>query len=265
MPPVQPKSVSVAALINESKRMSGSLFNVNTDHNAWVTKAEAAKLPASLKDNYDNYRAARGNRGVTQKEVAASFTAYVTAHALRADKNGDGIISATEARYLPTDLKDNFKALVDANRPGTGDGASIKKELAKFANELTLTFFGEDDGGGSTKAIYSKGPFAKLERVNAFDLVNTAFGRGKWGGDKDWGTESFAPGAGHDELWARFKDYDSAMSGSVDKMAELFKDATLHVVTVDTAGTFRGTAFLVAQMADGSLVGLKGDVAGMGF
>jgi hypothetical protein len=103
-------SVRVADFIRSSAAyIRANVKQANTDGNTYLTKAESTGLAKDLKDNFEHHRwGAQANGSVTAQKFVERFTSYVAVNAKKADKNGDGFISATEAKSLPTDLKDNF-------------------------------------------------------------------------------------------------------------------------------------------------------------
>ncbi|MBL8957834.1 MAG: hypothetical protein JNK82_44075 [Myxococcaceae bacterium] len=85
-----------------------NVTKANADKNTYLTKAEAKKLPADLRNNYENHRAAQGNKSVVASKFVQKYTDYVAVHAKKADKNNDGFITSAEVKNLPVDLRDNF-------------------------------------------------------------------------------------------------------------------------------------------------------------
>lgn len=111
--------VGVGELIGASKRyLEAEVKKANLNGNAWLTLDEAKKLPADLRDNYEAFRKA-GNGRVSVKQFTESFTAYVAKSATKADKNKDGVLTGTDARALPKDLRDNFLNYVAATQAPT--------------------------------------------------------------------------------------------------------------------------------------------------
>src|SRR5262249_34499061 len=161
---------SVLALRNQSKELKGAAFDANANRNPWLTTREAEALPVHFRDNYDNYRAAQGNRLASEEGFTESFAEYVTRAAQAADADGDGIISRAESHALPADLRDNWQLLAERAHVGSADGRAVKDALEALDNDLTLSFFGEDDGGGVAQAIRAAGPFLPLDEGNAFQL-----------------------------------------------------------------------------------------------
>src|SRR3954470_15603897 len=116
-----PKSVriGVGELIGAStKYLADRVKKANLDGNGYLTLEEAKKLPADLRDNYDAYRKA-GHSRVSVKQLSTHFSDYVAASAKAADKNKDGYLTATEAKGLPKDLRDNFLNYVKATQAPT--------------------------------------------------------------------------------------------------------------------------------------------------
>jgi hypothetical protein len=111
--------VGVGELIGAStKYVQAEVKKANLDGNAYLTQAEAKKLPADLRDNYEAFRKA-GHSRVSVKQFAESFSAYVASSAKAADKNKDGVLTGTDARALPKDLRDNFLNYVAATQGPT--------------------------------------------------------------------------------------------------------------------------------------------------
>lgn len=109
-----PVRVGVRELIGASKKyLEAEVKKANGNGNAYLTVEEAKKLPADLRDNYENFRKA-GNARVSVKQFTESFTAYVAKSANAADKNKDGVLTKTDAKGLPKDLRDNFLNYVTA-------------------------------------------------------------------------------------------------------------------------------------------------------
>jgi hypothetical protein len=114
-----PIRVGIRDLVGASKSyIEAQVKKANLNGNAYLTQEEAKKLPADLRDNYENFRKA-GHARVTVKQFTESFTAYVTKSAKAADKNGDGVLTKTDARSLPKDLRDNFLNYVTATQAPT--------------------------------------------------------------------------------------------------------------------------------------------------
>jgi hypothetical protein len=89
----------------------------NTNGNPYLTKAEAKKLPKDLRDNFEAHRkGAQENGSVSVKKFETNYVKYVAVHAQRADKNGDGILSARDLTHLPRDLKDNVANFIQATK-----------------------------------------------------------------------------------------------------------------------------------------------------
>lgn len=103
-------SVKIADFVSASAKYVRAAANAaNADKNAYLTKAEGKALPRDLRDNFENHRVgAQANGSVTKSKFVSRYTDYVAVMAKKADKNGDGFLSATEAKNLPRDLKDNF-------------------------------------------------------------------------------------------------------------------------------------------------------------
>ncbi len=77
---------------------------------ATLTAAERDWVPAVARDNFDTVIATRGT--LSKAAFIRTFIGYLTAQANKADKQGNGILSAAEAKALPVDLRDNFQDAV---------------------------------------------------------------------------------------------------------------------------------------------------------
>ena len=107
-----------------------------------LSKADAKNLPADLRDDYA--RQAKLKSTITPEGFARDQAAYVAAAAKRADKNKDGVLSATEASSLPVSVKNNYKnfAATLGNGPaptvggfiGTGAGKNQTLGGKTFSN-----------------------------------------------------------------------------------------------------------------------------------
>lgn len=94
--------------------VASSVKAANVDRNPYLTKTEAKALPKDLRDNYETHRVlGNGNDRVAANKFVEKFSGYVAVQAERADKNHDGYLTATEAKALPKDLRDNFKNFLE--------------------------------------------------------------------------------------------------------------------------------------------------------
>lgn len=111
-------NIGVKELIRGSRAyVQESVKKANTNGNPYLTKAEAKKLPRDLRDNFEAHRiGAQDNGRVSVKKFEANYVKYVAVHATRADKNGDGILSARDVTNLPRDLRDNAQNYIQATR-----------------------------------------------------------------------------------------------------------------------------------------------------
>ncbi len=89
--------------------VAASVDKANADGNAFLTRQEARALPVDLQDNFDSFRARGTSRGVVgAQRFVEAYGAYVAKEAARADRNGNGYLSAAEGATLPADLQDNY-------------------------------------------------------------------------------------------------------------------------------------------------------------
>lgn len=151
--------VGVGELIGASKSyLEAQVKKANLNGNAYLTLEEAKKLPADLRDNYEAFRKA-GNARVSVKQFTQSFTAYVAKSANAADKNKDGVLTKTDARSLPKDLRDNFLNYVTATQGPTPSPATSETDRgrAALASYVTNVLFntGNPEGEAFRTAIIS--------------------------------------------------------------------------------------------------------------
>lgn len=111
-------NIKVNEFINASRTyVQKNVQAANVDGNPYLTRAEAKKLPRDLRDNFEHHRVGGQDNGrVSVKKFQENFVAYVAVQARRADKNGDGILSARDMTRLPKDLRDNVANYVEATR-----------------------------------------------------------------------------------------------------------------------------------------------------
>lgn len=113
-----PIRVGVSDLVAASRRyVEERVARANVNHNGYLTTAEAQKLPKDLRDNFEAFR--KSHPRVSVKQFTKDFTEYVAKSAKAADKNNDGVLTATDARRLPKDLRDNFLNYVQATQGPT--------------------------------------------------------------------------------------------------------------------------------------------------
>ncbi|MBL9037185.1 MAG: hypothetical protein JNG84_01600 [Archangium sp.] len=98
--------VRISDFVKASRtHLEKSLKKANVDGNATLSAKEAKTLPKDLKDSF----AEATRTGVKVKNLARDYAAFVADAARRADANGDGVLSAADAKRLPKALQDNFK------------------------------------------------------------------------------------------------------------------------------------------------------------
>lgn len=89
--------------------VTANVKKANVDGNTYLTKAEGKALAKDLRDNFEAHRVlGNGNSTVVAKKFIQKFTDYVAVQASKADANGDGYLTTTEAKKLPKDVRDNF-------------------------------------------------------------------------------------------------------------------------------------------------------------
>ncbi len=142
--------IKVSDFIAASKKyVQDKVAQANVDSNNYLTKTEAKKLPADLRDNFENFRGAQGGDRVSVANFQKSFANYVAAQAHSADRNHDGVLTAADAKKLPKDLQDNFWNYVHASdSAGAGDTFSATA-IAGLKKWVTDNWDGLDDLGGT--------------------------------------------------------------------------------------------------------------------
>jgi hypothetical protein len=150
----KPLRIGVNDLIGASKQyLADRVKKANLDNNAYLTQAEAKKLPADLRDNYDTFRKA-GHPRVSVKKFSDNFVKYVAVSARAADKNKDGVLTATEAKALPKDLRDNFLSYVKATtRPAVPTVTDLGRQALGDYVKNVLFNSGNPEGASFRSAI----------------------------------------------------------------------------------------------------------------
>lgn len=101
--------VAIHELVAASKTyVDAQLKKADVDKNKVLTRTEAKKLAADLKDNFDTSLFKLPQGSVKAADVAKEFVVMMEAWARASDKNHDGYLSSTEAKALPRTLRDNF-------------------------------------------------------------------------------------------------------------------------------------------------------------
>ena len=101
--------VNIQELVSASKKyVNDQLKKADVDKNKVLTRTEAKKLAADLKDNFDASGFKLPNGSVKAADVAKEFVVMMEAWAKASDTNGDGYLSTTEAKALPKSLRDNY-------------------------------------------------------------------------------------------------------------------------------------------------------------
>jgi len=117
--------VSINELVTASKRyVDDQLKKADVNKNKVLTKTEAKKLAADLRDNFDASQFKMRSGSVKAKDVAKEFVVMMEAWAKASDKNGDGYLSTTEAKALPKTLRDNYVNYLSAQQAKVTDTGS---------------------------------------------------------------------------------------------------------------------------------------------
>lgn len=107
--------VSITELVAASKaHVAAQLKKADLNHDKVLTRTEAKQLAKDLQDNFDASQFKLPSGSVKAADVAKEFVVMVEAWAKASDKNGDGYLSATEAKALPKSLRDNYANYLDA-------------------------------------------------------------------------------------------------------------------------------------------------------
>lgn len=151
-----------------------------------------------------------------------------------------------------------------ARRPPALQGAELQAQLRPLAADLTLGMLGEDDGGSLT-ASFRRGPVKQLTATN----VLKALGFKDPAKEQRYDAFSFQRVApSNAEFWDRFTDLaldPSAAARAKQLLTGPNVKAVATMVCDDHKNNFGASAYLVAQMKDGSLAVLKGTIGGMSF
>lgn len=163
--------VGVGDLVGASKKyVEAEVKKANGNGNAYLTLEEAKKLPADLRDNFDAFRKA-GNARVSVKQFTESFTQYVAKSAAAADKNKDGVLTKTDAKALPKDLRDNFLNYVTATQAPTPivTGNETDRGRAALKSYLANVLFntGNPEGASFREAVLDHRTPADKARVRS--------------------------------------------------------------------------------------------------
>lgn len=102
---------------------TNALQKADVNKSGFITAAELKKLPKDLRDNVQKYADANGR--VPVEKFKSAFVAYAKANLQKADRNKDGILTASDIARLPADLKDNVKSYVSASRDPWGGGSAV--------------------------------------------------------------------------------------------------------------------------------------------
>ncbi|MFL5319211.1 MAG: hypothetical protein ACJ790_06105 [Myxococcaceae bacterium] len=101
--------VKIDDLVAASRKyVDAQVKKADVNGNKVLTQTEAKKLATDLQDNFSASQFKLPNGSVTAKDIAREFTVMVEAWAKASDKNGDGYLTATEAKALPQTLRDNY-------------------------------------------------------------------------------------------------------------------------------------------------------------
>jgi hypothetical protein len=139
-------------------------------------------------------------------------------------------------------------------------GQAAHAELRAVAGEVTLGYFGEDSGSYCT-AVFRTGPVTTFDTRTTLELLGfDADARIEEGitldllGDEFW--QDWIDSQESDEAMAAAEQVETILGG---------ENATALGVLVVPEGGFSAIVYLVAEMSDQSLLGLRGTVGGMSF
>lgn len=177
----------------------------NADGSKYLTRTEASRLPEDLRDNF----AAMNKARISPKAFADAFATSVATAAARADKNHDGFLTATEAKSLPVELRDNFAhyakvavtgvkdttttAVRRAHEAAYGSSNVSYAEAFKRAKDTILTYDGEE-GPRATLQEFADEPLSKAKldaliakRFHGLELLPVGESEESYGEPaKDW-------------------------------------------------------------------------------
>lgn len=126
--------VNIQELVSASKKyVNDQLKKADVDKNKVLTRTEAKKLAADLKDNFDASGFKLPNGSVKAADVAKEFVVMMEAWAKASDTNGDGYLSTTEAKALPKTLRDNYVNWVGAQETTLTTGKYQSRDLTPKA------------------------------------------------------------------------------------------------------------------------------------
>lgn len=126
--------VNIQELVTASKKyVKDQLAKADVDKNKVLTRTEAKKLAADLRDNFDASGFKLPNGSVKAADVAKEFVVMMEAWAKASDTNGDGYLSTTEAKALPKTLRDNYVNWSSAQATTLTTGAYVSRDLTPKA------------------------------------------------------------------------------------------------------------------------------------
>ena len=139
--------------------------------NGRLTRAEAKALPKDLQDDFK--RQAKGKVSVKVADFAKDQTAYVARSANKADKNKDGLLSASEQAKMPKDLADNLKSFAaGSTKGGLNMGgvflkpAAVPQGLSRAASDASLSYSAAFKGSPADVAAMAADPQGNKEFFN---------------------------------------------------------------------------------------------------
>lgn len=107
--------VNINDLVQASKKyVDAQIKKADVNKNKLLSKTEAKRLAADLKDNFDASQFKLGTGSVRASDVAREFVVMMEAWAKAADTNHDGYLSTTEVKKLPSTLRDNVLNYISA-------------------------------------------------------------------------------------------------------------------------------------------------------
>ncbi|MBI3183158.1 MAG: hypothetical protein HYZ28_13560 [Myxococcales bacterium] len=190
------------------KYVKEQLSRADVGKDGRLSQVDSARLPKDLQDNLTNFKSAKEIRGaVSAKSFSEAFVKYVAAVAKRADRDGDGYLTAKESKGLPKDLRDNYWNYYRATQAKGIDTADLAQVTqagrAALADHVKNVLFNTAEPEGQSfrdECLDGRTTGERATKVKAEMLAEAA----QW-----------APGGIGAEAWEKYEGNDWQRQGEV--------------------------------------------------
>lgn len=123
--------VKISELVESTQRyVEGQVARTDKNRNGLLSRTESKQLAADLQDNFTASQFKTSWGSVRTEDFKREYLVMMEAFARSADTNRDGFLSTTEAKALPSTLRDNFgNYLAAVQKSETNTGGYVTRNI----------------------------------------------------------------------------------------------------------------------------------------